>query len=414
MSPEKAKTEIQNPRRILAVSLADSAQHLSDVIRDLTGTRPSPAPQAPEDDGGGGGDGGDNNGSSSSSSSSSQDPKAETNEDTIAGTTHPLPLSTPYYTASVPIWLDLVASPAEWSAAFLSPEAKEVLDVLGGVLVVFALPPARAAPLPSSSSSSSSSPPPPPPSTTTSSSPFSSQETARERARELITHVGKVVREGLGGWEWDGVGLAVGVGPSARGGGGALGQEEDDDGGGGELDEWEDLCAESGLEFVHVARAGAQPGNGKGAGEEDKRNEFGERVGMARVLEALKANDWSGAGTGNGGDLGEQDDETRTKGKGDQEDEDFDEFDPEKLDFGFDKEDFVGLREAILSGGRGGEGAGPGGDAGDNEDIGEEDVQQLERLMLKLQAVRDASAGLPEEHRKRMAARAVGEVMREL
>ncbi|KAL2176447.1 uncharacterized protein P884DRAFT_278529 [Thermothelomyces heterothallicus CBS 202.75] len=412
MSPEKAKMEIQNPRRILAVSLADSAQHLSDVIRDLTGTRPSPAPQAPEEHGGGG-DGGDNNGSSSSSSSR-QDPKAETIEDTIAGTTHPLPLSTPYYTASVPIWLDLVASPAEWSAAFLSPEAKEVLDVLGGVLVVFALPPARAAPLPSSSSSSSSSSPPPPPPPPTSSSPSSSQETARERARELITHVGKVVREGLGGWEWDGVGLAVGVGPSARSGGGALGQQEDDDDG-GELDEWEDLCAESGLEFVHVARAGAQAGNGKGAGE-DKRNEFGERVGMARVLEALKANDWSGAGTGNGGDLGEQDDENRTKGKGDQDDDDddFDEFDPEKLDFGFDKEDFVGLREAILSGGRGGEGAGPGGDAEDNEDIGEEDVQQLERLMLKLQAVRDASAGLPEEQRKRMAARAVGEVMREL
>jgi hypothetical protein len=35
-------------------------------------------------------------------------------------------------------------------------------------------------------------------------------------------------------------------------------------------------------------------------------------------------------------------------------------------------------------------------------------------MMMKLQAVKDASAGLPEEQRKRMAARAVGEVMKEL
>ncbi|KAL2152184.1 hypothetical protein VTH82DRAFT_5368 [Thermothelomyces myriococcoides] len=412
MSSEKARMEIQNPRRILAVSLIDSAQYLSDVIKDLTGIPPSPSPQAVQDNGGDNRsndhNNNNNNNNSSSSSSNDQAPEAETGSgDTIAGTTHPLTLSTPYYTASVPIWLDLVASPAEWSAAFLSPEAKEVLDVLGGVLVVFALPPARASPPPPplpSSSSSSLSPTPP-----TSSATPSSQETARVRARELITHVGKVVREGLGGWEWDGVGLAVGVGP----GGGPGGLEDAD---GGELDEWEDLCAESGLEFVHVPRAGAQPGNGKGA-EEDKRNEFGERVGMARVLEALKANDWSGGGTRDAGDFGEEDDEKREKGKGNQDDNDdydFDDFDPEKLDFGFDKEDFAGLREAILSGGSGAERSGLGREAEENEDIDEEDVQQLERLMLKLQAVRDASAGLPEEQRKRMAARAVGEVMREL
>lgn len=35
MSPEKAKMDIRNPRRILAVALADSAQHLSDVIKGM-------------------------------------------------------------------------------------------------------------------------------------------------------------------------------------------------------------------------------------------------------------------------------------------------------------------------------------------------------------------------------------------
>lgn len=131
--------------------------------------------------------------------------------DSLAGITHDLPLETPYYTATVPIWLDLVSNPTEWSASFLSPEAKEVLDVLGGVMVVFALP-------------------------TTG---------PRDDTRALLEEVGKVVREGLGGWEWDGVGLCLGVGEDVT-------------------DEWEDACAECGLEFVQVG--------GRADGE---KNEFG-------------------------------------------------------------------------------------------------------------------------------------------
>lgn len=48
------------------------------------------------------------------------------------------------------------------------------------------------------------------------------------------------------------------------------------------------------------------------------------------------------------------------------------------------------------------------------EELGDEDVKQIEGMMRKLQAVRDMSAGLPEEQRKKMAAKAVGEVMKEL
>ena len=116
----------------------------------------------------------------------------------LAGTTHDLPLKTQYYTATVPVWIDLVASPDEWAASFLSDEAGEVLAVLGGLVVVFAL-----------------------------------ADAASDEARSFIQHVGEVVNKGLGGWEWDGVRLAVGVGD-------------------GESDEWDELCAEAGLEFVQV------------------------------------------------------------------------------------------------------------------------------------------------------------------
>lgn len=59
------------------------------------------------------------------------------------------------------------------------------------------------------------------------------------------------MRDGLGGWEWDGVKVAVGVGSC------------DAD----EMDEWDELCAEAGLEFVHVG--------GEGGGRERMLQEFG-------------------------------------------------------------------------------------------------------------------------------------------
>jgi hypothetical protein len=331
----------------------------------------------------------------------------------LAGTTHPFSLTTQYYTATVPVWLDLISSPAEWAASFLAPEAREVLEVLGGVVVVLPLPPA-----PSSSSSAS---------TLLPSSSSSLQEKKdsgeddgdgdaeeggrREKARALVEHVGRVVKEGLGGWDWDGVGLVIGV---------AEGVQTDLDGDG--VDEWEDLCAERGMEFVYLSRSNNRA---VATNEDPERNEFGEKMGLARVREALEANDWSGGrdvtqlGLGMGSDDDEEGDEkggSKRKGRKVSGDGD-DEFDPESLDFGFDREDFVGLRKAILTGGMGDTDADdPKGDRKDDDDenLDDEEIQKVERMMLKLQAVRDASAGLPEEQRKRMARQAVGEVMREL
>lgn len=132
----------------------------------------------------------------------------------LAGTSHDLHLKTAYYTATVPIWIDLIASPSEWAESFLSEEAGEVLAVLGGLIVVFALP------------SSSTGP-------------------AADKTRTLIQNFGKVVKKGLGGWSWDGVGLAIGVGS-------------------GPTEDWDELCAGEGLEFVQI-----------GPQAPSERNEFG-------------------------------------------------------------------------------------------------------------------------------------------
>ncbi|KAK1995892.1 hypothetical protein LX36DRAFT_724214 [Colletotrichum falcatum] len=378
--------DIKNPRRVLAVSLADSKQHLSRVIKDLTGKHPEPA------------------------------------STTLAGTTHVLSLKTSYYSADVPIWLDLISSPAEWSASFLSPEAKEVLSVLGGMAVVFALPSTSSLPstttLVADTSSVTATAPPAPP------APPSADET-----RALITEVGRVVREGLGGWGWDGVSLGIGVGD-------------------GHADEWEELCAEWGLEFVQV----------RGGKKDEGKNEFGEKMGISRVLEALESNDWDAADDLDGGlhDLDSDADSASGLPRsrrpladrgGDGDEEDFD-LDPESLDFGFDKSDFEGLKKAIWNlehedqldtdeaddddedddddekkgaareasaKKKTEESSGKSRDRDDEDgELDGDEVEKIERMMRKLQAVRDMSAGLPEEQKRRLAKKAVGEVMKEL
>ncbi|KAK0739324.1 hypothetical protein B0T21DRAFT_329080 [Apiosordaria backusii] len=368
---KKGGKEIPHPRRILAVSLTESAGQLSAVIKELTGTHPSPQ-------------------STSSSPETNDDPAAASS---LAGTTHHLQLSTPYYTASVPIWLDLISSPEEWSSSFLSEEAKEVLEVLGGVVVVVDL----------SAASSTS--------TTSNISPVSP---TKEQQKELVKEVGRVVKEGLGGWDWDGVCLTVGVGRQQTG---AEDEEE-------ELDEWEDVCAEAGLEFVHFVQLSSSSSDSSST-EKEKRNEYGERVGIARVREALEANDWSGGGGAPGDHDDSELDFDHDNDNDDDDDDDQGGFDPKTLGFGFDKGDFEGLKRAIweqigeeTETGEGSEESKEkkGGKEQEEEEegLGDDDIKNLEQMMLKLQAVRDMSAGLPEQQRKRMAKQAVEEVMREL
>ncbi|KAL5612892.1 hypothetical protein BROUX41_004031 [Berkeleyomyces rouxiae] len=351
--------DVQNPRRILAVSLDSQGHHLSQIITEISGSAPEPV------------------------------------DDSLAGTSHQLPITTAYYTAEVPIWLDLIASPREWSETFLSDEAKEVLEALGALVVVF--------------SSSAS----PKDTVVTKAAAESTPESTRDKKTEsaqtastsgdLLREIGRVVKDGLGGWEWDGVALAIGVGENET-----------------YMDEWEDCCAELGLEFVVV----------RGSPKDKGRNEFGEKMGVERALEALQANNWASGSDGVGQDDG-SDDST------------FD-LDPDNLDFAMgEPSDFEGLRQAIWDEistresaveepGAGtsaepldkhaahatpdqpGLGSDQQTESPDPLGSGPDDVEKIERLMLKLKATRDMSEGLPEAQRKQMAKKAVLEVMKEL
>lgn len=143
-----------------------------------------------------------------------------------------------------------------------------------------------------------------------------------------------------------------------------------------------------------------------------------EKIGIARVKEALEANDWSQLQAPlSDSDFGEF--ETGST-KDDTEPNEKLEIDPEKTGFGFDKADFEGLRRAIWEGSQDVDDKGQEsreakvGASGSLEDLDNEEIAKVERMMSKLQAVREAGEGMGEEQRKRMAARAVEEVMREL
>lgn len=65
----------------------------------------------------------------------------------------------------------------------------------------------------------------------------------------------------------------------------------------------------------------------------------------------------------------------------------------------------MGLNMAV----KGAEESDEGGDEG-----GDEGVEELENLTLKLQAIKDRGAGMPEAERRNLAAKAVREVMKAL
>lgn len=172
-----------------------------------------------------------------------------------------------------------------------------------------------------------------------------------------------------------------------------------------------------------------------------------EKTGIPRIREALEANDWAQL-SDDLSDFGDFKDPSDLKNEDD--DDDGKELDPESLDFGFDKADFEGLRASIWtsgmpqpddddenepekeknqetkkqpekeangneSGTRAVNAGGEGQERPETEtELDDGDVEKMESMMRRLVAVREAGEGMGYEQRRRMAARAVEDVMKEL
>ncbi|KAF2196337.1 hypothetical protein GQ43DRAFT_436107 [Delitschia confertaspora ATCC 74209] len=188
--------EIQRPRRIMALGAPDSG--VLNLLKDLTGSAPN------------------------------------LTTDSTAGLSHTYAISTRYYTATIPIWIDEIPSIPDWRTEFLKPEAKEVISVLGAWVYCFRKP------------------------VTT---------VHLESIKETLKAIADVV-ERHSGYGGDAVCLAVAM-PQSTTPYMDLGHED-----------WEGICMEHGFEFVD--------------GEAKGRNEFGEPVGVERIGEALKSHDWEG------------------------------------------------------------------------------------------------------------------------
>lgn len=145
-------------------------------------------------------------------------------------------------------------------------------------------------------------------------------------------------------------------------------------------EEWENLCMDCGSwEWIDGELDGKVEWKGEGKKE---RNEFGERRGIERLKEALEACEWEGVDVDNiSDDLG--------------------------LENGFSAEtaeverEMMELKMTV----NGAEGSDEGADEG---------VEELENTMLKMQAIKDMGADMPESERKKFAAKAVRDVMRAL
>ena len=134
-----------------------------------------------------------------------------------------------------------------------------------------------------------------------------------------------------------------------------------------------------------------------------------ETTGLPRLLEGLQAVEWDGA---EGGEEG-WDEEGDERGEGVLE--------------GAEEWDEGAMREPMIAGssvggkpsdghtgsGSGLEGLGGEGLSGDDDDDdADREVQALQHMLLKMQAVKELGADLPEGERRKLAARAVREVMR--
>ncbi|OAX81806.1 hypothetical protein ACJ72_03848 [Emergomyces africanus] len=423
--PSNTKTapRISNPRRLLILTPAPQSHTIvPPFLHSLTGVAVTHAPQAI------------NAAQSDVEADSITLPGSDIGAvtSTFAGyTTHsPLRIETKYYSADIPIWVDELPFPfnttaasllsqshpnesifreagsqsqlphhhsaTAWRSEFLSDEAREVRDVIGAVVVCIERPVAR------------------PPVAVPEGDPDISRE--RENRSEIVQGIkellsvvaevrNRIEEERGGGGEVPGLVVLVGKdegGKKADGnvnGNGSgirgLGNGGDD----GELEQivefstrwWEEELSEMGHFELEVVAWDPQTEEG-----EDKRNIFGELQGMSRIREVLQTNEWTSTSQGDISTdlLLDSDGET-----------------------GFDKEaselerEMVGLRLAIEKGGDQTSTYEPDVKTDDENEL---DVEKMDGLMLRMQAIKDMAAELPEAERKAFAVKAINDIMKDI
>ncbi|KAE8145741.1 hypothetical protein BDV25DRAFT_62687 [Aspergillus avenaceus] len=383
--PPSQAQKIANPRRILFLTPSSHSEStIPPLLHSLTGTRPA------------------------------------TDVTSFAGyTTHaPLALRTKYYETDVPIWVDEIpldssspsssnppsnpdptstqdpdqgqdqenikekekVTPQQWKTEFGSPEAKVVRDALGAIVIVLRnLDPV----------------------TTTNADEDIESRADYVAIRGFLEAVGSVksVMDEEGGMG-EVLGMVVLVGgngsipliPSTlRTASGSTAAAAA--GGDGDVDEseevfsgswWEDRLYDLGLLGFEVVCWNPRDLSG-----EERRNGFGELMGMPRIKEVLETHDWNAV------EMDEEEDELERRLLGLEDDDGFD------LEVNELEREMVGLRFAMENGDDGPLG-------------GEMEVESMDALMVRMKAIKDMSDELPEHERKRFAAKAVRDIMKEL
>ncbi|KAF2103883.1 hypothetical protein NA57DRAFT_70093 [Rhizodiscina lignyota] len=127
-----------------------------------------------------------------------------------------------------------------------------------------------------------------------------------------------------------------------------------------DFEEWDEMCGEFGFEYVDFEAKG--------------RNEYGEPVGIERIKEALSTNEWAA-------EADDDDVEEALAELGLDEDGDFNgSFAAEEVEINME---FMGMKEAIY-----GEDGEPSGTVDDDQAA---QVEELERMMVRMQAVKGMS-----------------------
>ncbi|KAF2238948.1 hypothetical protein EV356DRAFT_224549 [Viridothelium virens] len=146
------------------------------------------------------------------------------------------------------------------------------------------------------------------------------------------------------------------------------------------FDDWDDICRDFGFEFIDAEATG--------------RNEYGEQTGIARIKEALQSNDWAMNESLDLDELEPYNENPMDEDSG---------FNMEGQEMGFE---FAALKSALARDES----------SNDTEDDAHESdqVDELERMMVHLQAARETSSGLSGVDKRRFAAREVEKIMRQL